>query len=253
MKAHKNKQSSEVFIVRSSEQPFPGCKLSTDSFQFPGAQSGVLLQFPYCRPSKSSSSTLGLSGSVIGLAPSRKMTQINGPLPVSQLLKRDIIKRPIFSLMLINGHEGVLSLGGTTITIVDMVQRRSENALARLGRKDSMGSIAKHDLEKRRIGDVHREMSWEDHWKWSKVQGADGWWQILIQAVLVNGRKVLKNQPSVLDVTNMPPFFRSSLTLARSILLSSLPPVKQLQPSTPRSLGLNNFHPLTMASTPFHA
>ena len=45
-------------------------------------------------------------------------------------------------------------------------------------------------------------MEWEKEWKWTKTQGADGWWQVLMQAVWVDGIKVLKNQAVVFDVSD---------------------------------------------------
>ncbi|KAB8337321.1 hypothetical protein FH972_021621 [Carpinus fangiana] len=42
--------------------------------------------------------------------------------------------------------------------------------------------------------------SWRDDWKWSPVEGAEGWWQTLMRGVWVDGTKVLKNQPCVLDI-----------------------------------------------------
>jgi hypothetical protein len=40
-----------------------------------------------------------------------------------------------------------------------------------------------------------------NEWKWSMVQGAEGWWQILMRGIWVDGIKVLDNQPVVLDVS----------------------------------------------------
>lgn len=42
--------------------------------------------------------------------------------------------------------------------------------------------------------------SWRDDWKWSPVEGAEGWWQTLMRGVWVDGTKVLKNQPCVIDI-----------------------------------------------------
>ena len=45
-----------------------------------------------------------------------------------------------------------------------------------------------------------RGMSWKEGWEWSTVQGAEGWWQILMPGVWVDGSRVLQNQAVVLDV-----------------------------------------------------
>ena len=128
------------------------------------------------------------------------MAQIDTQTLVSQLVEKEVIKRPVFSLMLINNHEGILSLGGTTASAIEKIQRRANEALGQLGSNND-----DKKLDKRRIGDVSRGMNWVDHWKWSHVQGADGWWQILMPGVWVEGRKVLKNQPVVLDVRPLHP------------------------------------------------
>lgn len=43
--------------------------------------------------------------------------------------------------------------------------------------------------------------SWKDNWKWSPIEGADGWWQTLMRGVWTDGVKVLKNQPCVIDLS----------------------------------------------------
>ena len=190
--------------VRSDEHPFPGCSLPSDSFFLPTIQTSVPLSFAHCRPSKSSVETLGPSGSILGLAPSEHLSQIVSPSFFEQLLQKGIVKRPIFSIMLINGREGVLSIGGTTARAVDLVNQQTTEELDRAGGVSSADTqheleLAKRDLRKH--SDIESLQSdWQDAWRWSKVQGAEGWWQILMQGVYVNGDKVLKNQPVVIDV-----------------------------------------------------
>ena len=43
--------------------------------------------------------------------------------------------------------------------------------------------------------------SWKDDWKWSPIEGAEGWWQTLMRGVWTDNTKVLKNQPCVIDVS----------------------------------------------------
>ena len=148
---------------------------------------------------------------------------------LKQLFEKEAVQRPLFSLMLINGHEGVLSIGGTAAPAIDMVDTMTKFELDRLGRIER-GEIEKDEkLEAtklatplpaalpdadnskrlRKRGRARKEMTprqagWEEGWAWSKVQGADGWWQILIQSVRVDGVKVLQNQAAVIDVSGLP-------------------------------------------------
>jgi len=43
--------------------------------------------------------------------------------------------------------------------------------------------------------------SWKDGWKWSPVEGAAGWWQILLRGIWTDQVKVMKNQPCIIDVS----------------------------------------------------
>lgn len=164
------------------------------------------LTFAYCRPSKFSLKTLGASGSTLGLAPSEHLSQTRTASLVKQLLDKEVIQRPIFSLMLINGQDGVLSLGGTAAGAIEMVETQTKSQL------DSIGGKGKQELKpveelpplKKRgrtsKGVTARQPDWEDGWTWSDVQGAEGWWQVLMRGVWVDGSKVLKNQAVVVDV-----------------------------------------------------
>lgn len=213
-------------VVGSNAHPFPRCSLPTDIFQMPTLQTSLPLEFAHCRPPKSSSQTLGPSGGMLGLAPSSHLSQIKSPNFLQQLLDKNIIQRPIYSIMLINGQEGVLSIGGTTAKAVEMVVQRTKAEL------DSLAAPIPEPIEEGRTltkrgshkvnpstADVQiPEPDWQQHWRWSKVQGAEGWWQILMQGVWIDGSKVLKNQPVVIDV--------SQLSLRQSILHTNqiLPP-----------------------------
>lgn len=144
---------------------------------------------------------------------------------LQQLLEKDIIQRPIFSLMLINGREGVLSIGGTAAPAVEMVVGQTKHELDHLGMLERGEALpAKEDdfkllpkspdglgdtktlIKRARVKSevIPRQTSWEDEWAWSKVQGAEGWWQILMQSAYVDGVKVLQNQAVVVDVGRLP-------------------------------------------------
>ena len=112
--------------------------------------------------------------------------------------------------MLINGQEGVLSIGGTAARAIEMVMSQTETDLDRLGGKEiAEKPKAKSEkvlppLVKRgrtSKGIVSRQADWEEGFAWSGVQGADGWWQLLMQGVWVDGSRVLRNQAVVVDVS----------------------------------------------------
>ena len=230
--------------MKSNQRPYPTCTLPTDLFHLPTVKKAVPLEFAHCRPSKSSLKTLGASGSTLGLAPSEHLryvllrqitfderpiltmnSQTRSTSILQQLLEKEAIQRPIFSLMLINGHEGVLSIGGTAASAIEMIVSQTRHELDRLGMiergevladetaddttpvmplpadmPDTDGSKRLTKRGRRAKDVVPRQASWEDGWAWSRVQGAEGWWQVLMQSVYVDGVKVLQNQAVVIDV-----------------------------------------------------
>ena len=117
--------------AKSSERPYPACTLPNDEFHFPTINQSVSLSFAYCRPQKFTRKTLGPSGSILGLAASKHLAQTKSGSLIAQLVQNKVIERPIFSLMLINGREGVLSLGGTSAAAVDMVVKQTKAELDR--------------------------------------------------------------------------------------------------------------------------
>lgn len=202
--------------AKSPERPYPACTLPNDQFHFPTINTSVPLSFAYCRPQKFTRKTLGASGSILGLAASKHLAQTKSGSLIAQLVQNQVIERPVFSLMLINGREGVLSIGGTGAPAVDMVVQQTKDELDRVGALER-GEIplapvkeaavaVREGVPLTRRGRAHtqaigiREANWRDGWEWSTVQGAEGWWQILMQGVWVDGSKVLQNQAVVIDV-----------------------------------------------------
>lgn len=51
-----------------------------------------------------------------------------------------------------------------------------------------------------RASEIPKAPSWRDGWRWSPVEGASGWWQILMRGIWSDGVKIMKNQPCVVDV-----------------------------------------------------
>lgn len=190
------------------DRPYPTCNQHTDLFTLPTIKDPLHLSFPYCRPSKFSCNTLGPSGSTLGLAPSEHLSQTGSVSLVKHLFEKEVIQHPIFSLMLINGQDGVLSVGGTAASAIEMVVSQTENALNQLGgpEKEDVAPVEKlAPLVKRgRHGKevMTKREDWERGWVWTGVQGAEGWWQLLMRGVWVDGSKVLQNQAVVIDVSH---------------------------------------------------
>lgn len=209
--------------VKSYDRPYPSCTLPSDSFHLPTIDTSIPLSFVYCRPSKFSLGTLEASGSSLGLAPSQHLSQTGTQPLLKQLIEKQLIERPIFSLMLINGQEGVLSVGGTGAGAAKLVEQLIKDELDHAGaveRGETLLAESHEDIAKKnemyaKLISVSPE-NWEDDWQWSKVQGAEGWWQILLQGVWVDGDKILQNQGAVIDV-------RSPIRFLRLLFLNLLP------------------------------
>ena len=191
---------------KSLDRLHPTCNQHTDLFTLPIVDNPLPLSFPYCRPSKFSRNTLGPSGSILGLAPSEHLSQTGSISLVKQLFEQNVIQRPVFSLMVINSQDGVLSVGGTAASTIEMVVSQTELALDQMGgtEKENVAPVEKlPPLVKRgRHGKeiVTKREDWETGWVWTDVQGAEGWWQLLMRGIWVDGSKVLQNQAVVVDV-----------------------------------------------------
>ncbi|KAL8703440.1 MAG: hypothetical protein Q9201_003378 [Fulgogasparrea decipioides] len=169
--------------------------------------------------------TLEASGSMLGLAPSKHLRQIDTTFLFHQLLNEAIVKRPVFSLMLISGRDGVLSIGGTGAAAAGMVDRQTAAGLDRAGAQEKIDAFTEENgktldggvnsLDKSHIPEeriiLHKRAAeaktvkagpadWKEGWTWTRVQGAEGWWQTLMQGVWVDGSRVLQNQAVVVDI-----------------------------------------------------
>ena len=206
--------------VKSHKHPYPTCTLNSEIFTLPTVNTSVQLPFAQCCPSKFRLRTLWASGSTLGLAPSETLSQTGSSL-LKMLLEREIIQRPIFSLTLINGQEGILSIGGTAAKAVEMIVSQTETALDKLGGKETIKPLVTQKgkdlpplVKRGRTGKriITRQASWEEGWVWNGVQGAEGWWQLLMRGVWVDGSRVLRNQAVVVDVSVLPPAFSHLLS-----------------------------------------
>ena len=195
-------------VERSNIHPYPYCAIPADLIHLPTLENSQKFNFAYCRPPKSSLSTLGPSGSKLGLAPYESVGQTHSTSLVSQMLDKKIINRPVFSIMLINSDHGVLSFGGTLAPAVELVDEQTKVQLEHVGKMEK-GEIPegtpppKAEVTKRAttVSLDKRTVHWDSGYTWTHVQGAEGWWQVLLQGIWVDGVRVLRNQAAVLDVS----------------------------------------------------
>ena len=249
------KTNSTVNAEASLDHPFPYCTVPKDKLYIPSLRQQLPISFPHCKPSKQSRETLGASGAVLGLAPSESLKQIKADSFIEQLLETGMVEHDVFSITLINGEEGLLSIGGTAAEsmakIEDSIEKflgkspqpkaaeqvndpdqdaadiangapaalvQGGGGLRKRSEDDSNGIVLERgglgqgaeervqpDLSKRpRKGQKPMDSTvptWKDNWKWSPIEGADGWWQTLMRGVWTDGVKILKNQPCVIDLS----------------------------------------------------
>lgn len=245
--------------------PFPNCRFPHDLTLLPTANLSFDFQFAHCKPRRQSRDTLLPSGALLGLAPSKSLSQLGDELPdiFDQLVGQNIVENNVFSLHLINGEEGILSIGGTVADSIARVEERIEGFLGKphdfpiaervpdsvqdaedyvngaseaqlkanadtrpkqMQKRDVEAVYGPHLHQKRGLEDgnailvptwddlspINRagrakpkgpsQPTWRDGWKWSPVEGAAGWWQILMRGIWADQVKIMKNQPCIIDV-----------------------------------------------------
>ena len=122
-----------------------------------------------------------------------------------QLIEKEIIDLPMWSLVLLNGQDGLFSMGGTPVATIREVEKETQDLLN--GKKSEKQEITHEELKRsmqleKRAAEYTppTDESSSTAWKWLKVRGSDGWWQIRLHGVWVEGTKIEYNQPAILDV-----------------------------------------------------
>jgi hypothetical protein len=232
-----------------SESPltFPTCREPKDIIHLPTIKRSVPIYFALCRPTKQWIRALLPSGAYLGLAPFTTLSQTKTVSLMPQLIEKNIIDTPVWSLVLINGKDGIFSIGGTSAPSLKQAKMETDHKLAQLGtdelKKDGV-------ISPRSPAEIEMEAAISSHeWKWSKVQGAEGWWQILMRGIWVDGIKVLDNQPIVLDVSMLRLHIHHNPTKYRLTHPSSLHLRLQRSHFTPRFPGADNYLLPTINST----
>lgn len=231
--------------------------MPSDVFHLPTINEFFRLQFPYCNPPKTTRATLLESGSVLGLAPSNALRQINAPPILKQLMDKNIIEQPVWSVMLINSDRGILSIGGTNEDDVEEAKIRTQVDLETMGQQGEDGSMGGEDIIDAKIRSILalKTGDWREGWRWTKVQGAEGWWQVLMQGVWIDGAKILKNQPVVIDVrfaVSPSPFHSLRLHITISQINTPFvlaPPWQPANSTTPSPAPTVSLHPTTNSTS----
>ena len=140
-----------------SEAPlsFPTCRGPTDVVHLPAVQRPIPITFAHCRPAKQWLRALLPSGAYLGLALSASLSQTKTTGLMEQLSEKKVIDVPMWSLVLINGKEGIFSIGGTSAASVRQAEKET----------DEMLNPGEHDETKRDTFNSKAEDSLKD-WRW---------------------------------------------------------------------------------------
>lgn len=217
--------NSKTYVDAESPLSVPTCREPKDIIHLPTIKRSIPISFALCRPAKQWVSTLLPSGAYLGLAASTVLSQTKTVPLMMQMIEKNVINTPVWSLVLINGKDGIFSIGGTSAPPVRRAKMETDDELARAG---NHGMKRDGVVASRSAADIEMEADLSaNEWKWSKVQGAEGWWQILMRGIWVDGSKVLENQPIVLDINT--PFILAPPVAARAFY-SSVSWSRQLPP-----------------------
>ena len=164
-----------------------------------------------CSPSRSTRLTLGSSGSVVGLAPSKTLARVSAPNLFQQLLDARHVGRNLFSLTLLDAQSGKLSLGGTIAEQIEEQKTRFQARLDNFGNPVATQEFIDIEVRNRMSKDFPPTL--KEQFRWVDVHGAEGWWTTLMGGVWINGAKVLKDQPALFDIQS--PFILAPPAAAR--------------------------------------
>jgi hypothetical protein len=166
------------------------CTCLSDEFHFSGT-GPVRLDLPACAPSKSSRQTLAKSGTILGLAPPADSLARLSSLPLPAKLKqKGAIPDNVWSVTLLDAETGVLSIGGTIAREVEEEKVRGEVELQHFGDPVATSEWVTEQVDARLRVVMPQGTAWDEHFKWTDIRGAEGWWTTLMKGVWVNRAKV---------------------------------------------------------------
>jgi hypothetical protein len=145
----------------------------------PSIQRSVVISFAHCWPSKQWIRALLPLGAYLGLAPSKSLSQTKTVSLMPQLLDEKMINVPIWSLVLLDDNDGLLSIGGTLAQSPEQPKSKVETSDQAL-----MHTEIKREghVKGRAIVDIVLEDKLTSL-KWNSLHGAEAWWQILMEGV----------------------------------------------------------------------
>ncbi|RMZ77809.1 hypothetical protein DV737_g4162, partial [Chaetothyriales sp. CBS 132003] len=176
----------------------PLCRKTTDEFAL-NRQHPSRLVFPICTPPPSTVHTLLAQGSVLGLALPGSLSRLPDDASLmSQLYRQSLVPSRFWSITLLDSTSGILSLGTTISVEVDKAKLQAEAELQNINQAHVTPDWIQSQIEPQ--VQLMRALPWEQHFKWTDLQGARGWWTALMSGVWVEGAKVLTNQPVLFDI-----------------------------------------------------
>jgi hypothetical protein len=209
-----------------------------------------MVHFAHCRPAKQWITTLLPCGSNLGLAPSSSLSQLKTKSLHWQLYKSGIVGKPVWSIRRSNGHEGLLTIGGIAFPPVKGTEMMPNQ---------EHGTVIHKNLNRGLTGLPHSRngisssgsRSLGIEWEWHDLEAPSGWWQLLAHGIYVDNKKILHNQPIVLDVSATGhSYFFDLVNIPRSTCHSSLFHHHRLRASIPTSPALIVLLPLSIISLP---
>jgi hypothetical protein len=110
-----------------------------------------------------------------------------------------VLTKDIFSLTLLDSATGVLSLGGTLAYQVEEARLRTKVEFDFLGDPTATTETISAKVTDLLASTLPADI--EHQFCWVPTRGAaEGWWTTLLPGLWINGLKVLKNQPVLIDI-----------------------------------------------------
>lgn len=189
----------------TTDHPHAVCRGSSDVFHFPDRMLSTVscrVMLPICQAPKSSRHTLAASGSILGLSStsSKSLSRLTTDSLIKQLWDQQAIDHNMFSIAILDSSSGVLSIGGTIAAEVEQIKVRQEVEFRYLGQPDSV--TKQEEIDGALNFAIPPGSSHKDHFKWTDAGNgaAAGWHTTLVAGIWVDGIKILKNQPVLLDL-----------------------------------------------------
>ncbi|KAH0829859.1 hypothetical protein AYO21_10167 [Fonsecaea monophora] len=198
-----NASASQSHGIRHG-RAHPICARASDEFHLSPNLPALRLEFPACAPAKASRQSLAHSGTFLGLAPHvGSLARLSSPPLLTQLREQDAVPNKVWSVTLLDTETGILTLGGTIAKEVEEAKIRGDVELKHFGQAGITAEWVSEQVQAQLQAMMPTEVPWDQHFKWTEVQGAAGWWMALMRGVWIHGAKILRNQPVILDI-NVP-------------------------------------------------